>query len=75
MIEHARGFHDFYDPVAEYMEGLGEGSGWLHLCFEDQFVYHSLLPLSISLLSIKHNERTKILGKLLDWLHWKSDFT
>ena len=69
MIEHAGGFCDFYDPVAEYMEGLGKGSDWLHPFFEDQFVYHFLLPLSISFLSIKHDERTKILGKLLDWLH------
>ena len=65
----ARGCRDFYDPVAEYMEGLGKGSDWLHPCFEDQFVYHFLLPLSISFLSIKHEKRTKLLGKLLDWLH------
>ena len=75
VIERTGGCRDFYDPVAEYMEGLGEGSDWLCPCFEDQYVYHFLLPLSISFLSIKHNERTKILGKLLDWLHWKSDFT
>ena len=28
VIEHARGFHEFYDPVAKYMEGLGEGNDW-----------------------------------------------
>ena len=66
MTECTGGCHNFYDPVAEYMEGLGEGNDWLHPCFEDQFVYHFLLPLSISFLSIEHDERAKILGKLLD---------
>ena len=75
VTEHVGGCHDFYDPVVEYMEGLGEGNDWLHPCFEDQFVCHFLLPLSISFMSIKHNKRTKLLGKLLDWLHWKSNFT
>ena len=75
VIERAGGFHDFYDLVAEYMEGLGEGNDWSHLYLKDQFVYHFLLPLSVSFLSIKHHTRTRILGKLLDWLHWKSDFT
>ena len=75
MIEHAGGCRDFYDPVAEYMEGLGEGNDWLHPYFEDHFVCHCLLLLSMSFLSIKHNKRTKLLGKLLDWLYWKSDFT
>ena len=40
--------HDLYDPVAKYMEGLGEGNDWSHLCLKNQFVYHSLLPLSVS---------------------------
>ena len=75
VIEHAGVFRDFYDPMAEYMEGLGKSNDWFHPYFEDQFVYHFLLPLSISFLSIKNNERTKLLGKLLDWIHWKSDFT
>ena len=65
----------FYDPVAKYMEGLGEGKYWSHLCFEDQFVHLFLLPLYVSFMSIKHHIRTRILSKLLDWLYWKSDFT
>ena len=75
VIEHTRACYDFYDPVAEYMEVLGEDNDWSHLFLKDQFVYHFLLPLSISFLSIKRHKRTRILGKLLDWLHWKSDFT
>ena len=75
MIECARGFRDFYDPMVEYMEGLDEGNDWSHLYVKDQFVYHFLIPLSILFTSIKHDERTKILGKFLDWLHWKFDFT
>ena len=75
VTEHVGGFRDFYDPMAEYMEGLGKGNDWLHPCFEDKFVYRFLLPLSISFMSIKHHKRTRILGKLLDWLHWKSNFT
>ena len=60
---------DLYNPVAKYMDGLGEGNDWSHLYLKDQFVYHSLLPLSVSFLSIKHHTRTRILSKLLDWLH------
>ena len=75
MIEYAGVFRDFYDPVAEYMEGLGKGSDGLHLCFDDQFVCHYPLLLFISFMSIKHEKRTILLGKLLDWLHWKSNFT
>ena len=75
VIEYAGGCRDFYDPLAEYMEGLGKDDDWLHPWFEDQFVCHFFLPLSISFLFIKHHKRTKQLGKLLDWLHWKFDFT
>ena len=35
VTEHTGGCHNFYDPVAEYMEGLGEGSDCLHPCFEN----------------------------------------
>ena len=35
VTKHAGGCRDFYDLVAEYMEGLGEGNDWLHPCFED----------------------------------------
>ena len=75
MTEFFEGCHVFYDPVAKYMEGLREGNDWSYLCLKHQFVYHSLLPLSVSFFSIEHHTRTRILGKLLDWLHWKSDFT
>ena len=69
VIGRAGGCRDFYDPVAKYMEGLGEGNDWSCLCLKHQFAYHSLLPLSVSFLSIEHHARTIILGKLLDWLH------
>ena len=29
--EYAGGCHVFYDPIAEYMEGLGKGIDWSHL--------------------------------------------
>ena len=75
MTEYAGDCHDFYDPVAEYMEGLGKGSDGLPLYFDDHFVCHYPLPLFSSFLSIKHEKITMMLGKLLDWLHWKSDLT
>ena len=75
MSERVGGCRDFYDPVAEYMEGLGEGNDWSNIYLKDLFVYHFLLPLSVSFLSIEHHTITIILGNLLDWLHWKSDFT
>ena len=28
-------FHDLYDLVAKYMQGLGEGNDWSHLCLKD----------------------------------------
>ena len=75
MTKNFEGCHVFYDPMAKYMEGLGEGNDWSYLCLKHQFVYHSLLPLSVSFFSIEHHARIRILGKLLDWLHWKSKFT
>ena len=75
MTEYTGGCRVFYDPIAEYMERLGNGNDWSHLYSKDQFIYYSLLPFCISLLFIKHERRTKVLGKLLDWLHCKSNFT
>ena len=74
-MKYAGGFCAFYDPISEYMEGLGNGNEWSHLYCKDQFICYSLLPFCISFLFIKHKKRTKLLGKLLDWLHWKSDLT
>ena len=65
----------FYDPIVEYMEGLGNSNDWSHLYGKYQSIFYNFLPLSISFLSIKHEKRTTLLGKLLDWLHWKYDFT
>ena len=75
VTERGGGCREFYDLMAKYMEVLGEGKDWSHLCFEDQFVHIFLLPLFVSFLSIERHARIRILGKLLDWLHWKSDFT
>ena len=75
VIEPTRGCLDFYHPMDEYMKGLGEDNDRSHLCLKDQFVYHFLLPLFVSFLSIEHQARTRILRNLLDWIHWKSDFT
>ena len=68
--------HFFYDLVAEYMERLGNSNDWLYLYCKDQLLCYNLLPLCLSsLILIKHEEETKLLDKLLDWLHWKSEFT
>ena len=75
MTEYARGFRVFYDPIAEYMEGLGNDNDWSHLYCKYQFIFCCLLPLCISFLFIKHKKEIKLIGKLLYWLHWKSDFT
>ena len=74
-MEYVGSCHVFYDTIAEYMERLGNGNDWSRLYGKDQFIFYGFLPLSISFLSIKHKKITKLLGKLLDWLHWKSDFT
>ena len=75
MTEYARGCCVFYDPIVEYMESIDNGNDWSHLYCKDQFICYSLLSLCISFLFIKHEKETKLLGKLLDWLHWKSNFT
>ena len=75
MTEYTRGCCVFYDSIAEYMEGMGNGNDWSHLYYKYQFICYYLLPLCISFLFIKHEKETNLLGKLLDWLHWKSDFT
>ena len=55
---------------------MGNGNEWLYLYCKYQFIYYSLIPLYISyLFLIKHEKETKLLDKLLDWLHWKSEFT
>ena len=33
--EYVEGCHVFYDPIAEYMEGLGNCNDWSRLCSQD----------------------------------------
>ena len=35
VTERVGGCRDFYNPVAEYMESLGEGNDWSHLYLKD----------------------------------------
>ena len=58
MTEYAGDFRDFYEPIAEYMERLGNGNDWSHLCSKYQFICYCLLPLCISFLFIKHENET-----------------
>ena len=63
----------FYDPVEEYIERLGNGNDWLYIYSKDQFFCYNFLPLCLpSLFLIRHEEETKSLDKVLDWIHWKS---
>ena len=41
-------FAGCHDPMAEYMEKLCSGNGWLCIYSKDQFLYHNLLPLGFS---------------------------
>ena len=76
MIEFFEVFHVFYDPMEEYMEKLGSGNGLLYLYCKDQFLYYNLVPLSLSsLFFIKHEEKVGLWNHLLDWIHWKPEFT
>ena len=76
MTEFFEGCHVFYDPVAEYMENLGSGNGWLYFYCKDQFLYYNFLPLSLPYLCfIKHEEKLGLWDHLLEWLHWKSEVT
>ena len=76
MTEYIEGCHAFYDPVAEYMDKFFRWGSWLCVCSKRQFFHHNLLLFcSYALISIKHDEEMELLEKLLDWLHWKSEFT
>ena len=75
MTEYTGDCRAFYDPISEYMERLGNGNEWSHLYSKDQFICYFLLPLCISFMFINHKKETKLLGKMLDWLHWNCDFT
>ena len=75
MTEYVGSCRVFYDPIVEYMERLDNGNDWMHLCYKDQFICYGLFPLCISFMFIKHEKEIKQIGKMLDWLHWKSDFT
>ena len=74
--EYVESCHVFYDPVEEYMDGMGNSNYWLYLYYKDQFLYYNAFPLCLSsLFLIKHEGEIELLDKLLDWLHWKSAFT
>ena len=60
-----------HDPVVEYVDNIYSNNGWLCLYSKDQIFLHNLFPLSPSFL-VKHDEGSKSLDHLLDWIHWKS---
>ena len=75
VIQYFEIFHVFYDPIAEYMDKFFRWSSWLYLCSKGQFFHHNLLLFSsYVLISIKLEEEMELFDKLLDWLHWKSNF-
>ena len=47
MIEFFEGCHVFYDLVAEYMENLCSGNGWLYFYCKYQFLYYKFVPLGL----------------------------
>ena len=76
MTEYFESCHFFYDLVAEYIENIGSGNGWLYLYCKDQFLYYNFVPLGPSVLFfIKHEEKVVLCDHLLEWLHWKSEVT
>ena len=75
VIEYFEICHAFYDPVAEYMEIFFTWDSCLCICSKGHTFHHNLFRFcSYALISIKHEEESKLLDKLLDWLHWKSEF-
>ena len=76
VIEYFESFHFFYDPIAKYMDRFFRWGSWLCVCSNRHPFHHNLFPFfSYVLISFKHEEEAKLLDKLLDWLHWKSEFT
>ena len=45
-----RGLRGFYDPVAEYMDKLGNSNVCLYIYCKDQFLYYNLVPPNILVL-------------------------
>ena len=75
-IEYVENFHVFYDPVADYMDRFFSWGGWLYSHQKDKMHYYCFLPLCFYvLISLKHDEKVYLLDQLLDWIHWKSEFT
>ena len=75
MIEYFEICHAFYDRVAGYMDKFFRWDSWLCVFNKGQHFHHNLFPFcSYVLISIKNEEEAKLLDKLLDWLHWKSEF-
>ena len=64
MTENFAGCHN---PMAEYMDKLCSGNGWLCLYSKDQSLYHNLFPLSPPFIFlIKHEEKFCLWDHLLD---------
>ena len=76
MTEYIEGCHAFYDPVADNMDKFFRWGSWLCVCSKGQIFHHNLLLFCFYvLISIKHEEEMELLDKLLDWIHWKSNFS
>ena len=68
--------HDFYDPVAEYMENFFSQQQALMQGYVQNFVYENFswyIPLLI--FKFQQYEGIKFNKQMLDWFHWKVDFT
>jgi hypothetical protein len=68
--------HDFYDPMAEYMEIFFSLISQSCLHCDKKKYYEFPLPSQIPVFTLlKHNQAVQLCEKLLDWIYWKFEIT
>ena len=76
MTEFFEGCRAFYDSVTDYMDKFFSWGCWLCVCSKGQFFYDNFLPICFDVpISLKHEDKFVLWDHLLDWLHWKLEFT
>ena len=69
-------FHEFYDPVAEYMENFVDQQQAFMQGYVQSFVYEKFSwYILVLIFKFQQNEGIKSNKQMLDWFHQKVEFT
>ena len=69
MTEKVEDCHRFCDLVADYVEKLCKGNGWLWEYSKDQICHHNLLPLISSFMSFTKPDHGKKITERFEGYH------